>query len=110
MADFRWDDLDIFFRSVRQQGLVFSTICSDGEELQACVPWRFLQPIFIQWVVDLVASSEWLLRSSKPYLAMMFASVPFPYHLFSAIFELRQAADDHKKKKTNLFLLCTLIF
>ena len=36
----RCDDQDIFFRSIRQQGLVFSTLCYDGEELQACVPWR----------------------------------------------------------------------
>ena len=40
LADFRCDVQDIFFRSIRQQGTVVSTLCSDGEELQACVPWR----------------------------------------------------------------------
>jgi hypothetical protein len=40
LANFRYDDFDIFFRSIRQQGLVFSTLCSDGEGSQAYVRWR----------------------------------------------------------------------
>ena len=62
----------------------------------------FLQPIFFKWVLDLVVSSEWLLRSSKPCLARMFADVPFLYCLFNAIFKLRQAVDDRRKKTTDL--------
>jgi len=54
---------------------------------------RFLQPIFFKWVLDLVVSSEWLLRSSKPCLARMFADVPFLYC---------QAVDERRKKTTDL--------
>jgi len=32
-------DFDLFFRSVRQQDLVYSTLCFGGEVLQACVAW-----------------------------------------------------------------------
>ena len=99
---------------------VFSTLCSDGEELHACVPFilivrpryfkhfvlmvkncmpvylgGFLQPIFFQWVLDLVVINEWLLWSSKPCSARMFIGVPFLYRrLFNVIFKLRQAMDE----------------
>jgi hypothetical protein len=89
LADFLCDDQDIFFRSIRQQGLVFSTLCFDGEELEVCVLWRVPRTVFFHWVLDLIVSSEWLLQSSKPCLAMMFAGIPFRYHLFSAFFKLR---------------------
>jgi hypothetical protein len=71
----------------------------------------FLQPMFFQWVLDLVVSGEWILRSSKPCIARVFAGVPFLCRLFSVFFNLRQAMDDQRKKMTVLnFNVLLLIF
>jgi hypothetical protein len=37
------------------------------------------QPMFDRRLLDLVVCGEWLLRSSKPYMAMAFAGVPIHY-------------------------------
>ena len=58
--------------------------------------------MFCQWIPNLVVRGEWLLQSSKPRLAMVFACVPFLCYLFSAIFKLRQAMDVRRKKTTDL--------
>ena len=47
----------------------------------------FPQPMFFLRLLDLIASSEWFLRSSKPCVAMAFAGVPFPYCLFQCVFQ-----------------------
>ena len=47
-------------------------------EVKDCKPVLlgvFPQPMFFQQLLDLVASSEWFLRSSKPCVAMSFAGV-----------------------------------
>jgi hypothetical protein len=46
------------------------------------------QPMFDQLPLDLVVHGEWLLRSSKAYMARAFAGVPTHYYQFSAIFNL----------------------
>jgi hypothetical protein len=53
----------------------------------------FLQPMFYQWILNLVIRGEWLLRSSKPYLAWVFASVPVLCCLFNTISKLWHAMD-----------------
>ena len=75
----------------------------------------FPQPMFFQRLLDLVASSEWFLRSSKPCVAMVFACVPFPYCLFSVIFKLWWTTNNRMKKTIRelfgviLFSLCRLV-
>ena len=75
----------------------------------------FPQPMFFQRLLDLVASSEWFLRSSKPCVAMAFVGVPFPYCLFSVFFKLRWTTNNRLKKTTRelfdviLFSLCYLV-
>lgn len=39
--------------------------------------------MFLQRLVDLVVSGEWLMRSSKPWMARTLASIPFLYSMFS---------------------------
>ena len=48
----------------------------------------FPQPMFFQRLLDLIVSSKWFLRSSKPCVTMAFAGVPFPYCLFQCVFEV----------------------
>jgi hypothetical protein len=75
----------------------------------------FPQLMFFQRLLDLVASSNWFLRSSKPCVAMAFAGVSFPYYLFSVFFKLRWTTNNRMKKKTRelfgviLFSLCRLV-
>ena len=47
------------------------------------------QHMLFQRLLDLITSSEWFFRSSKTCVAMVFASVPFSYCLFSVFFKLR---------------------
>ena len=73
------------------------------------------QPMLFQQLLDLIVSSEWFLRSSKPCMAMMFAGVPFPYCLFSVFFNLWWTMNNRLKKTTRelfdviLFSLCHLM-
>jgi hypothetical protein len=87
------------------------------------VKFRFLQPtglvmtdckpvllgvlpqlmMFFQRLLDLVVSSGWFLRSSKPCVAMTFAGAPFPCCLSSAIFKLRWTTNFGRKKTTRVF-------
>ena len=60
----------------------------------------FPQPMFFLRLLDLLASSEWFLRSSKPCVAMVFAGVPFPYCFFSIFFKLRWTTNNRMKKTT----------
>ena len=99
LPDFRCDDLDIFFRCIRQP--VFLTLCSDGEELQAYISWRVS---FSGYQISLSAASFFCGLQSH-VLVRMFAGVLFLHCLFSAIFKLRQAADDRRKKTTDLFFM-----
>ena len=108
-------NFDLFFRSVRQQDLISSTLYFGGKGLQACVACCVPQPMFFQRLLDLVASSEWFLRSSKPCVAMAFVGVPFPYCLFSVFFKLRWTTNNRTKKTIRelfdvfLFSLCRLV-
>jgi hypothetical protein len=68
---------------------------------------EFLWPIFFPWVIDFVVSDEWILRSSKPCMARVFAGVPFLCCLFSAFFNLQQAMGDQRTKMA-FDLQCTL--
>ena len=43
----------------------------------------FLQPMFFQWILDLAISNEWILWSSKPCLARVFAGGPFLFVVFA---------------------------
>ena len=71
------------------------------------------QPMFFQRLLDLV-SSEWCLWSSKLCVAMTFASVTFPYCLFSVFFKLQWTTNNRMNKATRelfgviLFPLCHL--
>ena len=75
----------------------------------------FPQPMFFQRLLDLVASSEWFLRSSKPCVTMAFADIPFSCCLCSASFKLRWSTNNRLKKTTRelfnviLFSLCRLV-
>jgi hypothetical protein len=37
----------------------------------------FLQPMFFQWILDLIVSSKWILLSSKPCFTKVFTCGPF---------------------------------
>ena len=75
----------------------------------------FPQPMFFLRLLDLVASNECFLRSSKPCVAMAFAGVSFPYCLFSVFFKLQWTTNNRIKKTTRelfgviLFSLCRLV-
>ena len=58
----------------------------------------FPRPMFFLRLLDLVASNEWFLRSSKACVAMAFAGVPFPYYRFNVFFKLRWTTNNRKKK------------
>ena len=66
--------------------------------------------MFFQWILDLIVSSEWILRSSKPCLARVFVGDPFLCCLCRAIFKLRQVVDVRKWKKTDLVFDVILYF
>jgi len=53
----------------------------------------FRQLMFFQQLLDLVVSSEWFLRLSKPRVVMMFAGVPFP----SILVHFSKAPDHNKQ-------------
>ncbi|CAL5059187.1 unnamed protein product [Urochloa decumbens] len=59
------------------------------KDCKLALRWVFPQPMFFQRLLDLVVSSEWFMRSSKP-LAMAFAGAPFPCCHFSAFFKSRR--------------------
>jgi hypothetical protein len=61
------------------------------------------QPMFFQRLLDLVVSSGWFLRSSKPCVAMTFAGAPFPCCLSSAIFKLWWTTNFGRKKAIRVF-------
>ena len=75
----------------------------------------FPQPMFFLRLLDLLASSEWFLRSSKPCVAIEFAGVPFPYCRFSVFLKLRWTTNNRKKKTIRdlfsvfLFSLCRFV-
>jgi hypothetical protein len=105
-------DFDLFLRFVLRQVPICPTLYFDGEGLQACVAWGVPQPLFFQRLLDLVVSSEWFLRSSKPCVTIAFAGVPFPCCLSSAFFNLRWMTNNQMKKTTrelfNVFLFFIL--
>ena len=68
----------------------------------------FPQPMFFLRLQDLLASSEWFLRSSKPCVAIEFAGVPFPYCRFSAFLKLRWTTNN-RKNKTTRYLFCVIV-
>jgi hypothetical protein len=59
------------FRFLKPTGVVM-TDCKPA--LLGVLP----QPMFFQRLLDLIVSSGWFLRSSKPCVAMAFAGAPFP--------------------------------
>ena len=61
---------------------------------------EFPQPMFFQRLLDLIVSSEWFLWSSKPFVAMIFAGISFPYCLFSVFFKLQWTTNNRMKKTT----------
>ena len=61
----------------------------------------FPQSMFFQRLLNLVISSKWFLRSSKPCVAMAFACVPFSCCLCSASFKLRWSTNNRMKKTTS---------
>ena len=100
----------MFIRGSSQLAL-FTVISTSSFDLFYCKVWHlqysdlivkdrkhvflggFIWPMFFQWVLDLVVSDKWILRSSN-YMARVYAGVPFLCCLFSAFFNLRQAMDD----------------
>ena len=74
----------------------------------------FPQPMFFLRLLDLIASSEWFLRSLKSCVAIAFAGVPFSYCRFSVFFKLRWMTNNRKKTTRDLFgviflFLCRLV-
>jgi hypothetical protein len=65
-----FDMFFVKFRFLEPTGLVMSD-CKPA--LLGVLP----QPMFFQRLLDLVVSSGWFLRSSKPCVAMAFAGAPF---------------------------------
>jgi hypothetical protein len=76
-----FDMFFVKFRFLQPAGLVM-TDCKPA--LLGVLP----QLMFFQRLLDLVVSSRWFLRSSKPCVVMAFACAPFPC-CFSTIFKLR---------------------
>jgi hypothetical protein len=94
----RWTFFHMFFvkfRFLQPAGLVMMD-CKPT--LLGVLP----QPMFFQRLLDLVVSSGWFLRSSKPCVAMAFAGAPFPYCLSSAFFKLRWMTNFGSKKTTKV--------
>ena len=102
-------DFDLFLRYVLRQDLVSSTLCFGGEGLQACIAWGVPQPMFFQQFLDLIVSSEWFLRSSKPCVAMAFACVLFPLLSFQCVFKFQWTTNNQLKKMTRE-LFCVILF
>ena len=69
----------------------------------------FPQPMFFLRLLDLIASSEWFLWSSKLCVAMAFAGVPFSYRRFSVFLKLRWTTNN-RKKKTIRYLFSVILF
>ena len=70
----------------------------------------FLQPMFFQWILDLVVSDEWILWPSKPCMARVFVGVSFLCCLFSMFFNLRRVMDDQRKNMIVLIFNVLLFF
>jgi hypothetical protein len=68
------------------------------------------QPMFFQRLLDLVVSSRWLLRSSKPCVAMTFAGALFPCCLSSAFFQAPMDDELWKEEDNHNALQCNFIF
>jgi hypothetical protein len=68
------------------------------------------QSMFFQRLLDLVVSSGWFLRSSKPCVSMTFAGAPFPCCLSSAFFKLRWTANFERKKTARVFFNVILFY
>jgi hypothetical protein len=71
------------------------------------------QPMFFQRLLDLVVSSEWILQSSKPCMAMAFAGTPFLCCLSSVLFQAPEAPveDEQSKEEDDLSAIhCNFIF
>jgi hypothetical protein len=67
-----------------------------------------LKPMFFRWLLNLVVSGEWFLRSSKLCLVMTFACAPFSWCLSSAISGGQRSI---KRKKGDFRVLhCNFIF
>jgi hypothetical protein len=62
----------------------------------------FLQLMFFQQLLDLIAISKWFLRSSKPCVAMMFTSAP----LLCSLLDDEQSKQGYDKKA----IRCNFIF
>jgi hypothetical protein len=60
----------------------------------------FPQPMLFQWLLDLVASSEWFLRSSEHYVVIAFAGATFSCCLFGALFKLRWMTNNRRRNTT----------
>jgi hypothetical protein len=58
----------------------------------------FPLPMFFQWLLDLVVSSEWFLQSLKLCAVMAFAGVPFLCCISNAFFKLRWTTNNRTKK------------
>jgi hypothetical protein len=67
------------------------------------------QPMFFQRLLDLVVSSGWFLRSSKPCVTMAFAGAPFPCCLSIAFFKLRWTTNFGRKKTTRVHFIVILL-
>ena len=64
------------------------------------------RPMFFQGLLDLVLSSEWFLQSSKPWVVIVFACVPFPCFLFSAfLFSLCHLVSNYPSFVTPIIFL-----
>ena len=93
-------DFDLFFRSVWRQDSFLQPSVLVVKDCKPVLLGVFSQPMFFQRLLNLVVSSEWFLRSSKPCVAMTFAGVSFSYCLFSVFFKLRWTTNNRKKKTT----------
>jgi hypothetical protein len=74
-----------------------------------CSPNRCLFPL------DLVASSEWFFKSSKPHVAMTFTNAPFPCCVFSMLFKVQWTKNIIEGRKWEessslylFFVFCTI--
>jgi len=104
-----------FFR--RHSCLLFHATASTSSSVRIYGKVRFLQPsflvvkvckpallgvypeaMFFQCFLDLVVSSEWFLRSSKPCMTRTFAGVSFLCCLGGALFKLRRSTVNQGRK------------
>lgn len=84
----------------------FSKLWTDGKGLQAFATWVMPQPMYLQWLLDIIfISDEWLLWPSKQGRPKAFAGAPFTYCWFGAFFNLQWTTYNRMNKQCGMFLM-----